>query len=77
MAPSPAARPSSPSVRFTELEVPETTRATKITYAQGTKDATHPSKKGTMVQVAGTGEMGWEIRNHPRRSPKPSCPIIL
>jgi hypothetical protein len=77
MAVHPAANPSNPSVRFTVLEVPDTTIATKAMKAGAQNTACASERKGTDVTVVGSGEMGFASRKTAKPTPNTSCPIIL
>ena len=71
------ASPSSPSVRFTALDVPETTKPVKTMKTGQAKLAATSAKNGTDVHVVGCVEIGFDTRKAPRASPNVHWPIIL
>ena len=77
MALSPAASPSSPSVRFTALELPVTTRATKIGKAGAQKAICNSLKKGSIVWVGSCRDSGFSRSRTPSASPRTSCQVSL
>ena len=77
IAANPAASPSSPSVRFTAFDEPDTTTPVNRINDQTANLAWTSEKKGTAVAVDACGEIWLNTRNAPRARPKLHWPIIL
>ncbi len=58
----PAAKPSSPSVRFTAFDDPDTTTPVNTMNTGTEKTAATSAKNGTAVHVVGCPEIGFQIR---------------
>ncbi len=75
MAVRPVARPSSPSVRLTALELPVTTSVTKTTYNGHGSTSRMYLSSGSWVDAAGRAAVsGRSTRNRPKATPKETWP---